>query len=44
MDDVGHHTLTFRWLNPATRAMVADEANVAPGPNPSFEMDCRSSL
>ena len=41
MDDVGHHTLTFRWLNPGDEELWSSdgELNVAPGPNPSFEMD-----
>ncbi len=41
MEDIGHHTLTFRWLNPGDEELWSSdgELNVAPGPNPAFEMD-----
>lgn len=41
MEDVGAHTLTFSWVNPAGESLWSSdgELNVAPGPNPSFEMD-----
>ena len=41
MEDVGAHTLTFSWVNPAGESLWESdgELNVAPGPNPSFEMD-----
>jgi hypothetical protein len=41
MDDTGAHTLTFSWVNPSGETLWSSdgELNVAPGPNPSFEMD-----
>jgi len=41
MEDIGHHTLGFRWLNPSDEELWSSdgELNVAPGPNPAFEMD-----
>lgn len=41
MDDVGAHTLSFAWVNPGGDILWSSdgELNVAPGPNPSFEMD-----
>jgi uncharacterized protein DUF6941 len=41
MDDTGAHTLTFSWVNPAGETLWSSdgELNVAPGPNPAFEMD-----
>ena len=41
MEDVGAHTLTFSWVNPAGESLWSSdgELNVAPGPNPAFEMD-----
>ncbi len=41
MEDTGAHTLTFSWVNPAGESLWSSdgELNVAPGPNPSFEMD-----
>jgi hypothetical protein len=41
MEDTGSHTLTFSWVNPSGEALWSSdgELNVAPGPNPSFEMD-----
>jgi len=41
MDDVGNHRLSFRWINPGDEELWSSdgELNVAPGPNPAFEMD-----
>jgi hypothetical protein len=41
MEDIGKHTLTFRWMSPGDEELWSSdgELNVAPGPNPSFEMD-----
>jgi hypothetical protein len=41
IEDIGNHRLTFRWLNPANEELWSSdgELNVAPGPNPAFEMD-----
>jgi hypothetical protein len=41
MEDTGAHTLTFSWMNPSGESLWSSdgELNVAPGPNPSFEMD-----
>jgi len=41
MDDVGAHALTFSWVNPSGEVLWSSdgELNVAPGPNPAFEMD-----
>src|SRR5678816_3202738 len=41
MDDVGNHRLSFRWMNPGDEELWSSdgELNVAPGPNPAFEMD-----
>ena len=41
MEDIGHHTLTFKWLSPSDEELWSSdgELNVAPGPNPAFEMD-----
>jgi hypothetical protein len=40
-EDTGAHTLTFSWVNPAGEVLWSSdgELNVAPGPNPAFEMD-----
>ena len=37
----GHHTLGFAWVNPSGEELWSSdgELNVAPGPNPAFEMD-----
>jgi hypothetical protein len=41
LDDIGNHRLTFTWLNPQDEELWSSdgELNVAPGPNPTFEMD-----
>jgi hypothetical protein len=41
LEDIGNHRLTFRWLNPADEELWSSdgELNVAPGANPTFEMD-----
>ena len=40
-DDAGAHRLAFSWMSPSDEVMWSSdgELNVAPGPNPSFEMD-----
>jgi hypothetical protein len=40
-DDVGQHTLAFRWLSPLDEELWSStgEMNVAPAPNPMFEVD-----
>src|SRR5437762_6155473 len=40
-DDVGGHKLTFRWLSPLEEELWSSsgEMNVAPSPNPMFEVD-----
>lgn len=40
-EDTGTHTLGFSWVNPNEETLWSSngELNVAPGPNPSFEMD-----
>ena len=40
-EDTGPHTLAFAWVNPNEETLWSSngELNVAPGPNPSFEMD-----
>ena len=39
--DIGNHRLSFSWVNPADEVLWSSdgELNVAPGPNPAFEMD-----
>ena len=41
LEDIGNHRLTFRWINPSDEELWSSdgELNVAPGPNPTFEMD-----
>ncbi|MEJ7758490.1 MAG: hypothetical protein WKF55_02735 [Gemmatimonadaceae bacterium] len=41
VEDTGTHTLTFSWVNPSGEVLWSSdgELNVAPGPNPAFEMD-----
>ena len=41
MEDTGQHTLGFRWISPGDEELWSSdgELNVAPGPNPAFEMD-----
>jgi len=41
MEDTGQHTLGFRWISPSDEELWSSdgELNVAPGPNPAFEMD-----
>jgi hypothetical protein len=41
LEDIGNHRLTFRWISPADEELWSSdgELNVAPGPNPAFEMD-----
>ncbi len=41
LEDIGSHRLAFRWLSPADEELWSSdgELNVAPGPNPAFEMD-----
>src|SRR6187549_2555720 len=40
-DDVGTHKLSFHWLNPMDQELWSSsgEMNVAPAPNPVFEVD-----
>jgi hypothetical protein len=40
-DDTGTHKLTFRWLSPLDEELWSSsgEMNVAPAPNPVFELD-----
>lgn len=40
-DDAGAHRLSFAWVSPSEEIMWSSdgELNVAPGPNPAFEMD-----
>jgi len=40
-DDVGTHKLAFRWLSPLDEELWSSsgEMNVAPAPNPVFEVD-----
>jgi hypothetical protein len=40
-DDIGQHKLTFRWLSPYEEELWSStgEMNVAPSPNPVFEVD-----
>ena len=40
-EDIGNHRLSFSWVNPADEVLWSSdgELNVAPGPNPAFEMD-----
>src|ERR1051325_6976513 len=39
--DVGTHKLTFRWVSPSEEELWSSsgELNVAPAPNPIFEVD-----
>ncbi|MDP9177457.1 MAG: hypothetical protein M3O61_07240 [Gemmatimonadota bacterium] len=41
VEDTGGHRLTFRWMSPGDEELWSSdgELNVAPGPNPAFEMD-----
>jgi hypothetical protein len=41
MEDTGQHTLGFHWISPSDEELWSSdgELNVAPGPNPAFEMD-----
>ncbi|MBA3343335.1 MAG: hypothetical protein H0T48_16080 [Gemmatimonadaceae bacterium] len=41
VEDKGPHTLTFNWVNPAGEVLWSSDGqlDVAPGPNPAFEMD-----
>ena len=41
LEDIGNHRLTFRWINPSDEELWSSdgELNVAPGTNPTFEMD-----
>jgi hypothetical protein len=41
MEDTGQHTLGFHWISPGDEELWSSdgELNVAPGPNPAFEMD-----
>jgi hypothetical protein len=41
IEDIGNHRLTFRWINPSDEELWSSdgELNVAPGANPTFEMD-----
>ena len=41
VEDTGAHTLSFAWVNPNGEVLWSSdgELNVAPGPNPAFEMD-----
>jgi hypothetical protein len=41
LDDAGTHNLGFAWVNPNHETLLSSngELNVAPGPNPAFEMD-----
>lgn len=40
-EDTGAHRLSFAWVNPDGETLWSSdgELNVAPGPNPAFEMD-----
>ncbi len=40
-DDIGQHSLAFRWLSPLDEELWSStgEMNVAPPPNPMFEVD-----
>jgi len=40
-DDIGAHKLSFRWLSPFDEELWSSsgEMNVAPAPNPEFEVD-----
>lgn len=40
-EDTGPHNLAFSWVNPAGEPLWSSdgELNVAPGPNPAYEMD-----
>lgn len=40
-EDAGAHRLSFTWVNPAGDILWSSdgELNVAPGPDPAFEMD-----
>ena len=40
-EDTGAHRLGFSWVNPDEESLWSSdgELNVAPGPNPAFEMD-----
>lgn len=40
-EDTGAHRLGFAWVNPDGESLWSSdgELNVAPGPNPAFEMD-----
>jgi hypothetical protein len=40
-EDAGDHRLGFSWVNPNSEALWSSDGdlNVAPGPNPAFEMD-----
>lgn len=40
-EDTGAHRLAFNWVNPGGEVLWSSdgELNVAPGPNPAFEMD-----
>jgi len=41
VEDTGAHTMTLSWVNPSGDVLWSSdgELNVAPGPNPSMEMD-----
>jgi hypothetical protein len=41
MEDAGAHNLVFAWVSPTDETLWSSngELNVAPGPNPAFEMD-----
>lgn len=41
VEDTGQHVLTFNWVSPSGDVLWSSngELNVAPGPNPAFEMD-----
>jgi len=41
IEDIGNHRLAFRWINPSDEELWSSdgELNVAPGANPTFEMD-----
>jgi hypothetical protein len=41
VEDAGQHRLSFGWVNPSEEVLWSSdgELNVAPGPNPTFEMD-----
>ena len=40
-EDAGPHRMSFAWVNPADEVLWSSDGdlNVAPGPNPAFEMD-----